>query len=227
VLGRCLKAKTSVFAAFAVLIFASATCCAADLLSPAPIANQPAASPLPTGSIDAAAARRLNSIFVFGGTLTDGNMGQSVDAFHVPYESNHIVGGAYDRDVLTLPHGWVFSGQIGIADRFGDGSSGELWFGPRLRATIPVFDVLYISPALTAGLSAITNCIGIECQRAIDHHGNAHLLFYFSPEIAFTLQRYPDFDLVYQLHHRSGLDGTLGKMEEGTNANVVGVRYHF
>jgi hypothetical protein len=222
VLGRCQKATTSIFAA---LIFASAPCCAADLLAPAPIANQPA--PAPLAPVNAVPAPRLDSVLLFGGTLTNGNMGVSLNAFHVPYEHNHIVGGAYDHDFLTLPHGWVFSGQIGMADRFGDGNSGELWFGPRLRATIPVFDVLYISPALTAGLSAITNCIGIECQRAIDHNGNPHLLFYFSPEIALTLQRYPDVDLVYQLHHRSGLDGTLGRMEEGMNANVVGVRYHF
>jgi hypothetical protein len=76
------------------------------------------------------------------------------------------------------------------------------------------------------GLSAVTNCVGIECQREMQHQGNAHLLFYFSPEVAFALPQFPNVDLVYQLHHRSGLFGTLGRMEEGTNANVLGIRYH-
>jgi hypothetical protein len=224
VLGWRLGAKASTFVAFCLL---NATCDAADLLSPTPVVNQSIATLPQSPSPELAPLGRLNSIFVFAGTLTDGNMGESVNAFKVPSERNHIFGAAYDRDMLNLGKGVVISGQVGVADRFGDGNSGEFWGGARIRTSFTIFNGLSITPALTAGLNAVTSCIGIECQREIEHNGNAHLLFYFSPEVAFTLQRYPNFDLVYQLHHRSGLFQTLGKMEEGTNANVLGIRYHF
>lgn len=170
---------------------------------------------------------RLDSILVFGGALTDGNMGQSLNAFDVHYERNYIVGAAYDHQLANFSSIFIVNGQVGVADRFGDGNTVELWGGVHLQSRIPFASVLYLTPGLTLGLSGVTDCQGIECQRQADHHGNAHLLFYFSPELAFTLRQYPDVDLVYQLHHRSGLFGTLGKMEEGTNANVVGLRYHF
>jgi hypothetical protein len=164
---------------------------------------------------------------VFAGTLTDGNMGQSINAIGVPYEDNHIIGGAYDHDFFNYSPMFIVSGQVGLADRFGTANSGELWGGAHFRGNLPIGDVLYVTPGITLGLSAVTDCMGIECQRQTQHQGNAHLLFYFSPEVAVTFRQLPNIDLVYQLHHRSGLFGTLGKMEEGTNANVLGVRYHF
>jgi hypothetical protein len=224
VLGRRVGAKAL---AFVALYLFNSACGAADLLSAKPVADQPIAALPPSKSSETIPVARLNSIFFFAGTLTDGNMGESVNAFQVPYERNHIIGAAYDRDMVNLGWGTAVSGQVGVADRFGNGNSAEFWGGARLRTSIPMFNVLTITPALTVGLSAVTSAIGIERQREMVHDGNAHLLFYFSPEVAFTLQRYPNFDLVYQLHHRSGLFGTLGKMEEGTNANVLGIRYHF
>jgi hypothetical protein len=212
---------------FAAVVLASVSCRAADLSSfPPPVTVQPNSAPSAVAPQSPPAAT-LDSIFVFGGTLTDGNMGQSIDAFKVPYETNHIVGGAYDRKFLNIGGGVTVDGEIGLADRFGNGNSVELWGGAHIGARLPVFSALFITPALTLGLSAVTNCIGIECQRELAHNGNALLLFYFSPEVAFTLQHYPNVDVVYQLHHRSGLFGTLGKMKEGTNANVFGARYHF
>jgi hypothetical protein len=187
----------------------------ADLLGPTPSAPV----------TDQRPARRLDSIFVFAGTLTDGNMGQSVNAFKVPCEDKHIAGVAHDHDFFVYSS-VVVSGKVGVADRFGSGSSGELWGGAHLRINVPISHWLYLIPGITGGLSAVTNCVGIECQREMQHQGNAHLLFYFSPEVAFALPQFPNVDLVYQLHHRSGLFGTLGRMEEGTNANVLGIRYH-
>lgn len=208
----------------AFLAFWSADCGAADL----PPATPDAAPPVAAASAPAPAPQSaLNNVFVFGGVLTNGTMGQSLDPFTVSYEHNYILGGSYDRQFYDFKSIFIVNGQVGVADRFGDGNSGELWGGAHVQARIPVFGGAYVTPGLTVGLSAVTNAIGIEIQRQEENHGNAHLLFMFSPELALTLPSYPDWDLVYQLHHRSGLFGTLGHMEEGTNAEVVGLRYHF
>jgi hypothetical protein len=205
--------------------FALAECCTAstpteavDFLSAKSVAQQYFV-PAPLHS--------PNSIFVFAGGFTNGNMGESVVPLSAPYEDNYIIGLAYDREFFRSAKDTAISAQIGVANRFGDGNSGELWGGIHLQATIRISDVVYITPAITIGLSAVTSAIGVESERAIQHQGNPYLLFYFSPEIAFTLPRFPNVDLVFQVHHRSGLYGTLGHMQEGSNAQVIGLRYHF
>ncbi len=50
---------------------------------------------------------------------------------------------------------------------------------------------------------------------------------YFGPELAVSLVNRPDIEFVYRLHHRSGAEGTFGKLYEGYNANVFGIRYKF
>ncbi len=155
-------------------------------------------------------------------------MGESAIPFSVSYTDNSIVGLAYDRELFRSQKDTAVGVQIGVADRFGDGNSGELWGGIHLHATpIRISGIATIRPSITIGLSAVTNAIAIERERAIEHQGNPHLLFYFSPEIAFTLPRFPNVVLVFQLHHRSGLYEILGRMKEGSNADVVGLRYHF
>lgn len=168
-----------------------------------------------------------NSFLVFGGGLTEGNMGQSAIPFSASHTDNYVVGLAFEREFFRSQKETAVGAQIGVADRFGDGNSGEFWGGIHLQATMRISDVVYITPGITIGLSAVTNPIDIERERAIKHRGDPHLLFYFSPEIAFTLPRFPNVDLVFQLHHRSGLYEILGHMKEGSNAGVIGLRYHF
>jgi hypothetical protein len=204
---------------FSVFIWLSVSCDATELFSPISIARQP-------NIFEVASTADPNSILLFGGKLTTHDMGGSINPVSTGYDHNAIIGAAYDRDIFYPGWGFIVSGQIGLADRFGDGNSVEMWGGARVRRSFALGG-LWITPALTVGLSAVNRPIGIEIQREAAHNGNAHLLFYFSPEIAFTLASYPNIDLVYQLHHRSGLFETLGKMEEGTNANVLGFRFHY
>ena len=77
------------------------------------------------------------------------------------------------------------------------------------------------------GVSAISKSVGIEAQREADVHGNATLLGYLGPELAFSLLPYPNLEVVYRLQHRSGALGRIGNMWEGANANVFGLRYRF
>ena len=192
-----------------------------------------------------------DSIFFFAGRLSTSNMGSTatfntiaVDTtLESPYYDNYIVGAAYQRRFRELGSGFVFGGEIGVADRFGHYAvccsiqtettsnirhSGEVWFGPTIRyESFVLFDRLRVIPGLTAGVSLTTNSIGIERGRELCCNGNARFLGYLGTELAFSSVSMPNLELVYRLHHRSGALRLMGHMMEGYNANVVGLRYWF
>ena len=171
---------------------------------------------------------RVDSIMIFGGIFSDRNMGQTLFNPFGSHESNYLAGAAIGTDIAKLPWNFVFGSELGVAGRFGDGTSAEAWGALSLKYRgLVLGNVVTLSPGLSFGLSAVTAPIGIERQREIDHNGNATLLFYFSPELAFMFHQWPNLEFVLRLHHRSGLLGTLGRMHEGANANVLGVRWHY
>ena len=198
-----------------------------------------------------------NSIFVFGGFMSTVNFGSTLifDTYPVFTGSiagqkydNFIVGAAYQRDFYSFGSGFVFAGEIGIADRFGHYAvccdaigpgqtvitsgvlnSGELWFGPALRyESLVLFNTLRVIPGWTVGFSLTTNSIGKERQRELTTPGgDARFLGYLGPEVGFSWVSAPQWELVIALHHRSGANGTFGHLDEGYNANVAGLRYRF
>jgi hypothetical protein len=170
----------------------------------------------------------LNSLFLFGGGLTRGNLGETARFSDVRYEDNHILGVAYSRDLVLLPARFSLAAEIGAANRFGDGgSSFEGWVGPQLRHRGVELGPLTIRVAVTAGISVVQGPIGIEIERELEVRGDATTLFYLGPEVSLSMSQWPNVELVYRLHHRSGALGTLGGLEEGHNANVLGVRARF
>jgi hypothetical protein len=140
-----------------------------------------------------------------------------------------MIGGAYGRDFHDLGAGFVLGGVAGAAIRFGDDddTSGELWAGIRIRHHGLVIGDLAIAPGLTAGLSVVTGPTEIERRREIHYDGDATFLGFLGPEVAFRFRQAPNVEFVYQVHHRSGRDGTFGNMGEASNANTIGLRYRF
>lgn len=169
---------------------------------------------------------RKDSIFLFGGVYSSGNMGQSLNPFY-KHEQTYIVGGAFRREFGEVVPYLIGGVEAGIGGRFGGASSAEFWGGPTLRLRgIPLGSEVALSPGFVVGLSAVTKPIDIERQRELEHtNGNATLLFYLAPELALQFTKWPNVDLVYRLHHRSGLYNALGKMQEGSNAHVLGLRW--
>ncbi len=169
-----------------------------------------------------------NAVFAFGGRYTTGNMGQSLNVFNVGYEDNGIAAVGFQH---FLPwRGWGFSvgGEAGVGARFGEDFSGELWGGVVFRHVgVTLFDALTVSPAFTAGFSAVTKAMGVEAKREISHGGDATFLGYLGVEVDVSSPRWPNGEVFWRLHHRSGAFGTFGNMGEGANANVVGLRRRF
>ena len=168
---------------------------------------------------------RKDSITIFGGVYTTVNMGETFNPF-ANHDSTYLVAGAYRREFIKLPWNIVLGGEIGLGLRFGTGNYGEIWAAPTVRLVgIPLGNVASMSIGLVAGFSGITNPTDLERQREFEHSGNSKLLFYFSPELAFAFRDLPNIEMVFRLHHRSGLYGTLGRMREGSNTHAVGVRW--
>lgn len=105
--------------------------------------------------------------------------------------------------------------------------SGELWVGGTIRYENFVLFGVRVIPAMTVGLSFASSSIGVERGREIGHNGNARVLGYLAPEIAFAFVDRPNVELVVRLHHRSGANGAFNGMHEGYNANVLGLRVYF
>jgi hypothetical protein len=169
----------------------------------------------------------IQSIFVFGGQFTKRSMGNTADMFNVEYDDNYIVGLGYQRFPWTLRR-FYFGWEIGVAGRFGDLTSAELWGGAALRHRgITFFDRLTVTASFTAGFSAVTEAQGFEHHREISRDGDASFLFYLGPDIALSIPAFPNTEFFYRLHHRCGANGTLGDLSEGYNANVIGVRFKF
>jgi hypothetical protein len=172
-------------------------------------------------------ANPMNSVFVFGGVLNNGDLGQTLLVVGNKYGHSGIAGAAFRSEFVQLPNRFDIGAEVGSALRFGEGSSGEFWAGGTLTYRGFNSSSLSVIPTGIFGLSAITNTSDIEQARAIMHGGNETLLFYVGLEVAFTTPQFKDWEIVYRVHHRSGGYGILGNVLEGNNANVIGLRHYF
>ena len=216
---------------------------AADVSAPT-VDTASAAAPPPENFV-LIPVRKVDSIFVFAGALSTRNMGATAN-FDIhwpvgPNYDNYIVAAAYDHDFYSM-YAFAVGGEIGLADRFGYFkeccdpvikstnivNSPELWLGPRFSFDgVTLFGAIRIGGAMTFGFSFTENSIGVERGREVVKSGSARVLGYLGPEIFLALADHPEWELVYRLHHRSGADGTFGRMGEGYNANTLGLRYRF
>jgi hypothetical protein len=177
-------------------------------------------------------------VFFFGGRFHDGYFTQSF----IPtanWENNYIVGGGYQQFFSR----WGvarFGFEVGAADRFstdakpayGATNSGEVWGG--LVTRFDGWDVgpVHITPSLTAGVSVVSGLIGVEAQRNAQPHGDrlsndGRFLFYLGPEVAFSMPTIdPNLEVFWRAQHRSGGFGSIAELD-GSNADVVGVRWKF
>ncbi|MEN0000351.1 MAG: hypothetical protein AAF940_05650 [Pseudomonadota bacterium] len=170
------------------------------------------------------------SVAVFGGVFVQGPFPtEALLPLYAEKESNYILGGMYGRDFFHLRSGFHLGGEVGLALRFGDEeyTSGEVWGGVSLRHHGLDVGPITIAPSFVAGLSAVTDPIGIEKERAAWAGTNATLLFYLGPELAFRARRYDQTEFFFRTHHRSGGRDTLSNMSGGHNANVFGIRRRF
>jgi hypothetical protein len=168
-------------------------------------------------------------VLFFGGVFTatsfPGWTNIPIDAL----EDNYIVGAAVNRQFVDLGRGFHLGGEIGLAGRFGDGTSAEVWAGPSLRYDGFRLGPVAVSFGLVVAMSAVTGPIGKERKVAAAQSGHGALLWYLGPEFSLTFDAFPTTEFVFRLHHRSGglkvpFLPTLGNMPDVSNAYVFGIR---
>lgn len=177
------------------------------------------------GSVAEIPEDRTHALHLFAGRYTRETTGDSANVFHAEYENNYNLGAAYQRDFGYLGRWGATGGEAGMAIRFPERWSFELWGGFYLRhqgISIPRF--VLVKPSLTLGLSLVDRPIGKEREREERRDGDVRLLYYFGPELAFSPAHCPRWEAVCRLHHRSGGMRTLGNVAEGHNAITVGLR---
>lgn len=78
-----------------------------------------------------------------------------------------------------------------------------------------------------AGLSFATDIPSIELDPENPDGDYSRLMNYIAIEATFALPKYKDWQLVYRLHHRSGIFGLFGADNAGNTAVQIGVRHYF
>ena len=147
-------------------------------------------------------------------------------------EENYVIGAAINREFVDLGLGFHLGGEIGLAGRFGDSTSAELWGGPSIRHDGFSIGPVTFSYGLVMGLSAVTGPIGIERKVEVENDGDATLLWYLGPEASISFDALPNTEFIFRTHHRSGAAGlsylpTLGDMPDTSNSNIFGIRRRY
>jgi hypothetical protein len=166
------------------------------------------------------------SVFVMGGPFTTGHFEDTFLFWQDHYESNFFAGLGYQHFLYAYQGGFQLGVEAGFGLRLGESASIELWAGPVARLTTFTIGDISITPAVTAGISVVSNTIGTEAQRAAEIGDPARVLYYLGPEISVSHAAYPEFEGFFRVQHRSGGWGTIAEID-GSNAAVLGLRYKF
>jgi hypothetical protein len=117
--------------------------------------------------------------------------------------------------------------EIGIGKRFGDMQAGEFWGALAFRWTaFPWNNYVKTTIALSEVISLATQIDTVE-RDANPNRAGSIVLNYFSPEITVSLPDYQQYDLIFSIHHRSGLYGLIDHVNAGSQFGTVGFRIHF
>lgn len=170
-----------------------------------------------------------SNVFVFGGLFSSESVGETFNVIGTDYQDAYILGGGVQKFVYGQDNGLKLGIEAGASLRKGPDVSGEVWAGAVIRADGFVHnDTVKVSASVTGGFSATSSPLDVEIDREISRGGgDSSFLFYMAPELSLSFNSNPNVEIFYRLQHRSGGWETLGGMGEGSNANTVGLRYHF
>jgi hypothetical protein len=165
------------------------------------------------------------NVFIFGGPLTAGYFGDTLQPWRWKLESNVFAGVGYQHFFHEY-HSFQMGIEVGAGVRIGAPVSGEAWMG--LVSRLGTFEIgpLNITPSITGGLSVVTDTIGVETEREMEAGQSAHVLYYLAPEIAVSVDEYEQWEAFGRVQHRSGGFGTIAHID-GSNAVTAGLRYKF
>lgn len=180
------------------------------------------------------------SVSVFSGIYSRDGLGLTVatwdDFVNSRWGDGGIAAVSASRRLIGFGHLAQIEGELGLAQRFGNQTSQEVWGAFYLRwMAFPWNDYVKTSFAVSTGLNYAFQDDAEEVAR-LDNGGDAtKLLHYFSPEVTFALPSRPDRELFFRFHHRSGLANVAPTISRelfnnaaaGADYLAVGMRWKF
>jgi len=145
-----------------------------------------------------------------------------------------IIAAAVSRPIVSLKDYAEIEGEIGVAKRFGQATSPEVWAALFFKwKWFPWNNFVKTTIGISTGLNYAFKLDHLEVVQAGNGEGSK-LLHFLTPEIAFSLPSRPDLELVFRFHHRSGgKDFLLGDTKifnstaGGAQYATVGLRVRF
>ena len=169
---------------------------------------------------------------IYWGTYVQDSLGDLFISPEAPgalnYHNDHLVATALSRDAAQFFHGHLhLEPEVGIAQRYGQQDETEVWAALFFRYRgFPWDDVIVTSVAASTGLNYASDVSEVEQDRANDGQGS-QLMHFFSPEVTFALPSHPGTELVFRMHHRSGVFGLVSDAWGGAQYATVGLRIRF
>jgi hypothetical protein len=139
---------------------------------------------------------------------------------------DHLVATTVSRVTWEFWRHWTMEPEFGIGQRYGREGATEIWGALYFRYHIPWDRYLVMTVATSTGMDWASEVTDVERDRARDDEGS-RWMHYFSPEITFALPSNPNTELLFRVHHRSGVFGLVSDAWGGAQYASVGLRFRF
>jgi hypothetical protein len=162
------------------------------------------------------------AVTLYGGPFTKQDF---LEFFSEPVEFDHagMLSVALSREIGVLWKYLRWETEIGVTKWFGDQNHWEFTSAIVVRwSTFPWNHYVNTSIAVGDGPSFATEPPRLE-KKNFDEA--KRLQNYVFLELTFGLPRYPQWDFVIRIHHRSGVFGALGG--SGSSVPAIGLKYRF
>jgi hypothetical protein len=165
------------------------------------------------------------TIAVYSGPYTDNSLPEEIALFQpLSFEDAQLVAVAY-AETLAQPSEsvrWELEGNV--VKWFGDQDHVELNGLVMLRWLTPPWERwIDSSVGFGNGLSLASENPELEAFFHPDT-GTRRLLYHIAIDVGFTLPWAPDWETFVRVHHRSGVFGTFGGVDGGSNVLALGLR---
>jgi hypothetical protein len=162
------------------------------------------------------------AVTLYGGAFTKQDF---LEFFSQPVEFDHagMVSVALSREVGVLWKYLRWETELGVTKWFGDQTHWEFTSAIVVRwSTFPWSDYVNTTIAVGDGPSFATVPPKLEKK---NFDAAKRLQNYVFLELTFGLPRFPQWDFVIRIHHRSGVFGVLGG--SGSSVPAIGIKYRF
>lgn len=164
--------------------------------------------------------------FYMGKSVTNKFTSLFLEPHNARFEDTYLAAATYGYEVVRFGDYASIEIEGNAARRFGGADLWEFAVAGNFRwRRFPWNRHVLTTVSVSFGPSYATRISDTE-RRKGGGEGSKWLNF-FSPEITFALPRYPRYEWLVRIHHRSGMFGAINNVSGGTNHLSTGFRYRF